>query len=104
MAETYLEYLEETGLPGLRGTPGNRGVFVLRRVRDDRAEFLLISLWRSMDDVKAFAGADVEKAVYYPKDAEFLLEMTPNVDHYDVVRKPEGSGAKGGRTRKRGRG
>ena len=34
--------------------------------------------------IKAFAGPEYEKAVYYPKDKKFLLELDPNVTHYEV--------------------
>ena len=42
-ADAYFEYLNKTGLPDYRGTPGNLGVTVLRRVEGDRAHFLLVS-------------------------------------------------------------
>ena len=56
---------------------------------DGRAEFLLISLWESFDAIRKFAGPQIEKAVYYPKDKEFLLELEPHVVHYEVVVAPE---------------
>lgn len=87
--DTYFEYLQKTGLPDYAKTKGNRGVWVLRRVRDGIAEFLLISLWDSYDAIRAFAGPDFEKAVYYPEDKKFLLELEPNVSHYEVLSAPE---------------
>jgi hypothetical protein len=63
---------------------------VLTRQVGGNAEFLLISLWKSMDDIEGFAGEEVEKAVYYPADREFLLEMVPTVDHYEIVIAPTG--------------
>ena len=86
--DTYYEYLRKTGLPGYRATKGNQGVWVLRRVADGKAEFLLISLWESWDAIKAFAGPDFERAVYYPEDRKFLLELEPHVRHYEVLTSP----------------
>jgi heme-degrading monooxygenase HmoA len=86
--EVYFEYLKKTGLPGYAATKGNRGVSVLCRVRDGVAEFLLISLWDSYESIRAFAGPDFEKAVYYPEDKKFLLELEPNVSHYEVLSAP----------------
>src|SRR2546430_11445405 len=40
-AEEYAAYLERTGARECRATPGNRGVYVLRRIKQDRAEFTL---------------------------------------------------------------
>jgi len=88
-ADEYQKYLESTGLKEYGSTRGNRGVYVLRRIDRGRAEFLLVSLWESMEAIRRFAGADVEKAVYYPKDKEFLLELEPKVVHYEVLAAPE---------------
>lgn len=44
-ADAYFAYLQRTGVPDLRGTVGNRGVYVLRRIQDGQAHFLLMSLW-----------------------------------------------------------
>lgn len=83
--DRYLEYLEETGIPEYRATEGNRGVFVLRRDRNARTEFLLISLWESMEAVRRFAGPDPERAVFYPEDDRFLVQRAETVDHYDLA-------------------
>jgi len=84
-AEEYTDYLYQTGVRECRATPGNRGVYVLRRIQNDRAEFTFISLWESFDAIRRFAGEDYEKAHYYPEDRDFLLELEPFVEHYDVV-------------------
>ncbi len=84
-AEQYMQYLMETGLKDYRAIPGNRGVQVLRRTYEGKTEFLLISFWESYDAIRAFAGDDMERAVYYPKDKEFLLELEPKVIHYELA-------------------
>src|SRR5262252_3873272 len=83
-ADDYLAYLQETGLRDYAKTPGNRGVTVLRRNQGEHCEIMLISLWESMDAVRAFAGENPERSVYYPEDEQFLLQMEPLVRHYDV--------------------
>jgi heme-degrading monooxygenase HmoA len=90
-ADAYFEYLNATGVKDIRATKGNRGVFVLRRALNGTAEFLFVSLWDSMEAVHAFAGPDVEKAVYYQEDAAFLLEKEPRVAHYEVLTAPKGA-------------
>lgn len=84
----YQAYLERTGLPDLRATPGNEGVWLLRRTEGGRTHFGVISLWDSLSSIRAFAGDDVEQARYYPEDESFLLELEPRVTHYDVVAGP----------------
>jgi heme-degrading monooxygenase HmoA len=84
--DAYLEYLEESGVAELKATAGNRGVMVVRRLDGDEAEFGVISFWDSLDDVKAFAGEDVDVARYFPDDERFLLEFTPKLKHFEVAR------------------
>jgi heme-degrading monooxygenase HmoA len=85
-ADDYLAYLDHTGLADYAKIKGNRGVTVLRRMQGEHCEFMLISLWESMSAVREFAGENPEKAVYYPEDEQFLLQMEPLVRHYEVAR------------------
>lgn len=84
-ADEYHEYILRTGVPAYKATPGNLGVHILRRIEGDRAHFLLISYWESLEALRGFAGNDVEAARYFPEDREFLLELEPRVTHYDVL-------------------
>ncbi len=86
-ADEYFEYLKKTGLKDYRAIPGNQGVDVLRRIKDGKAEFLLISFWDSFESIKKFAGDDYEKAQYYPEDKDYLLELEPTVNHFEVLGK-----------------
>ncbi|MEO8607252.1 MAG: hypothetical protein ABI690_05190 [Chloroflexota bacterium] len=43
-----MDYLNRSGLPDYRATPGNQGVTVLRRMDGDVAHFTLISYWDSL--------------------------------------------------------
>jgi heme-degrading monooxygenase HmoA len=84
-SDEYLGYLNETGVPDYRATEGNLGVYVLRRIEGERAHFLTVSFWESLEVIKAFAGSNPERARYYPEDEEFLLEFEPSVEHYEVL-------------------
>jgi heme-degrading monooxygenase HmoA len=84
-ADEYLDYLKKTGVPEYQETEGNLGVYVLQRVDGAQAHFLLLTFWESEDAIKKFAGAEIEKAKYYPEDEKFLLELEPSVTHYDVL-------------------
>ena len=83
-ADDYLDTLNKTGVRECRATPGNRGVYVLRRIDAGVAHFLFISLWDAMDASERFAGAEVDRARYYPGDREFLLEFEPTVTHRET--------------------
>lgn len=84
-AAAYEEYLRKTGLADYRATPGNLGVHLLRRDEDGVAHFTTLTFWESVEAIRAFAGADYERARYYPEDDEYLLEREPRVFHHHVV-------------------
>lgn len=92
-ADPYFDLLSRTGLKDYASTDGNRGVVVLRRISEGRAEFLLISFWESFESIRKFAGPDVDKAFYYPDDKKFLLEFELKVAHYDLLVDSRGSSA-----------
>ena len=82
--DAYAEYMRETGLAAYAETPGNRGAWMLRRDAGDRTEFVMFTLWDSIEAVKAFAGEDYETAVFYPEDDRFLVERDLTASHYEV--------------------
>jgi heme-degrading monooxygenase HmoA len=83
-ADEYVEYLQRTGIPAYRATPGNRGAFILRRPDGDRVEFLTLSFWESLEAIKAFAGEPIDRAVFYPEDDRFLGERETIVTHFEL--------------------
>ncbi len=83
-ADEYEAYLFASGISRVRQTPGNLGVTVLRRADGKETEFLVISIWESIDAVKRFAGKDYQKAVILDRDREYLLEVEPHVRHYAI--------------------
>jgi heme-degrading monooxygenase HmoA len=84
-AEEYMAYMYEEGVKKLRRTPGNLGVEVLRRVEGGIAEFITISYWSTRAEIHAYAGEDIEKPRHLPKDAEYLLELPRQVQHFDIL-------------------
>ena len=84
-ADEYVRYLQETGEPTSLQTPGNHGFWILRRMIEDRCEFVTISHWETLAAVRAFAGDDVEKAVFFPEDERFLVDRELTVSHYELT-------------------
>ncbi len=84
--DAYLVYLEESGIPALRATPGNEGVTVFRHLDEATAsaEFEVVSYWPDLDAIRAFAGDDIAIARFFPEDDRYLLERELTVRH-DVV-------------------
>jgi heme-degrading monooxygenase HmoA len=82
--DAYAEYMQATGIAGYTRTPGNRAALMLRREVGERCEFVMFTLWDSMEAVTAFAGTEPEKAVFYPEDDRYLVDRDLTVDHYEV--------------------
>jgi heme-degrading monooxygenase HmoA len=84
-ADAYADYIRDTGFAEYGRTAGNRGAWMLRRDDGDRTEFITLSMWESVDAIKAFAGEDIEAAVLYPEDERYLIDGESSVTHYEVV-------------------
>ncbi len=82
--DAYATYLEETGMRDARNIPGSRGTLVLRRERAGYTEFETILLFESMEDVRGFAGDELDAAVFFELDDKYLVERDLEVRHYEV--------------------
>lgn len=83
----YLKYLKTYALRAFRRSEGNVGAYILVRDSQELTEYLIVTLWKTLKDVKGFAGSDSERAVYFPKDSDFLLGLERDVKHYEVAAK-----------------
>jgi heme-degrading monooxygenase HmoA len=84
-ADDYTRYLHEAGVRKIAAIPGNRGVQMLRMVRDDTADFQVLSYWDSFEAIKLFAGNDYEKVRHLANDPEYMIGDEPTVQHFEVV-------------------
>jgi heme-degrading monooxygenase HmoA len=91
-ADEYARFLAARAVPDYRSVPGNLEVVLLRRDEGETTHFLTVTRWRSEEAIRAFAGAQLLRAKYYPEDAGFLLELEPEVRHYEVVARAEAPG------------
>jgi uncharacterized protein YndB with AHSA1/START domain/heme-degrading monooxygenase HmoA len=82
----YVAIVDRTGLAGCRRTPGNAGAQLLTRdLGEGRTELITISWWTDLQHIKSFAGEDIELAIYYPEDDEYLLDRESTVAHFEVT-------------------
>jgi heme-degrading monooxygenase HmoA len=85
IADEYYSYLKQEGIDKIEKIPGNLGAQILRRTDGATTEFTVISYWETREAIKAFAGEDIEKTHFLPKDPQYLLELEPKVKHFDVL-------------------
>jgi heme-degrading monooxygenase HmoA len=84
-ADAYPKHFHENVLPELRLVPGFAGAQLSRRELENKVEFLVLTRWQSLDAIRAFAGADMEKAVVEPNAVAALMEFDTTVRHYQVL-------------------
>ena len=84
--DAYVDYIEQTGMREYRQTPGNIDAWMLTRdLPGSITEIVTVSRWQSLEAIKGFAGAEIERAVFYPEDDRYLVERDTTVRHYNQV-------------------
>jgi heme-degrading monooxygenase HmoA len=84
-AAAYARHAMERVFPGLSAMQGHRGAYLLRRTVDGAVEFVVLTLWSSMEAIRKFAGTEPDRAVVEPGAKAALTEFDPMVTHFDVV-------------------
>ncbi len=82
-AEAYLNYVTQTGIQDLTATEGNKGAQIWQQQEGDITHIRVISWWDNLENIKAFAGEDISRARYYEADADYLLELEKEVQHFE---------------------
>ena len=65
-AVAYEELLKTTILPWVGSHEGHRGSYLVRRDVDGEVEFATLTLWDSLDSIRAFAGEDYDNPRLVP--------------------------------------
>jgi heme-degrading monooxygenase HmoA len=81
----YPRHFIDAVLPKLHRIEGFVGATLLRQHRAHDIEFVVETRWTSMDAVRAFAGANIDRAVVAPDAAAMLIDYDQRVHHYEVV-------------------
>jgi heme-degrading monooxygenase HmoA len=85
-AAEYTDYINATGIAEYRQTAGNLDAQMWTRdLGDGRTEVVTVSWWVSREAIVGFAGDDIDKAVFYPQDDEFLVGREESVSHFEVT-------------------
>jgi heme-degrading monooxygenase HmoA len=89
-APDYARHVSDTVFPSLRKMQGYRGAQLMRRNVDDRIEFLAMTFWDKLDDIRQFAGTDIEVAKVEPHGVALLSDYDPFARHFEVVHTADG--------------
>ncbi len=71
--------------PKLERLAGYLGLYLVRRTVADEMEYQVLTLWESMDAIRAFAGDHPERAVVEPEAVAVLRRFDREVRHYDGI-------------------
>jgi heme-degrading monooxygenase HmoA len=84
-ADEYETYMREVAVPAYTRSTGHRCAVMGRRaLGDGRTEFLMATTWDDKDAVRAFAAGDGDRAVFFDRDDEFLIDREWTASHYAV--------------------
>ncbi len=84
-APAYFRHVTETVFPSLAKLAGHRGAWLLRREAEEQIEFIALTLWDSVDAIKAFAGDDISVAIVEPEGRAALAAFDNFASHYEVA-------------------
>jgi len=90
-ADAYYRHFTATVAPQLKQIDGHRGAYLLRREVDGQVEFLAITLWDSIETIKAFAGSNPDVAIVEPEGRAALTTFDDVARHYEVDYQPYGA-------------
>jgi uncharacterized protein len=81
----YIQHAKARVFPMLSAIAGHRGSYLLQRKTDGAVEFVVLTLWESMEAVRRFAGVESDKAVVEPEAQMALTAFDEFVTHFEVV-------------------
>jgi antibiotic biosynthesis monooxygenase (ABM) superfamily enzyme len=84
-ADDYERFLLDELFPSMRSIPGFHGGDVLRRLEGEEVAFVTLTRFRSLDDIRAFAGHEFEVPVIEPRAAELLVRYEKRAVHYETL-------------------
>ena len=87
-AEAYERFVHAHVFPHLQTIDGYQGGYILRHDAAEEIEFVVLTLFASLDAVRAFAGPDATVAVIEPEARRLLSRVEPRARHYTVTAVP----------------
>jgi heme-degrading monooxygenase HmoA len=81
----FEKLLREEAIPMLRRQKGIMVAYIGRAIEPERRyQYVTVSVWRSLDDVKAFAGEAWDQVVVLEREAE-MLDGPPELEQSESL-------------------
>jgi heme-degrading monooxygenase HmoA len=84
-ADAYERFLRSELFPEVAKLPGFLGARILRRRVEGEEEFVTLTMFESLNAVRAFAGEDYETPVIEPEAQRLLSRYEDRAVHYATV-------------------
>jgi heme-degrading monooxygenase HmoA len=84
-AGDYQRHFTECVAPHLKELAGHCGAYLLRREDNGEVEFLAVTLWDSIESVRAFSGQNPDVAIVEPKGRAALSSFDNFARHFDIA-------------------
>jgi heme-degrading monooxygenase HmoA len=84
-ADNYIEHLRTDTFPKLAKINGFISASILRRTVKQGTEFLVITVWESIESIELFTRAKADVAVVPDVVRAMMVDFDRNVIHYEVV-------------------
>jgi hypothetical protein len=81
----FIGYLIETGVKDTQTIDGCCGYRIMKRTLPHAVEITLLTFWKTVEQMKAYAGEAIDKAVLYPEDHLYGIVPETDVKLYDIV-------------------
>ena len=81
--DDFARFVIEAGAPMARAADGCTQVTFGKSRWTEQPEFVVVTHWRSVDAVRAFAGPNWQDAVIEPEEEHMLAQVY--CDHYEAI-------------------
>lgn len=85
-AADYIDHLRSETLPTLNRIPGFVSGTILHRAAPEGTEFLIVTVWESLEPIRAFVGDNHLDAAVVPEPVRaMMVSYDSHVVHYEVA-------------------
>ena len=84
-AQRYTDHLRNDTFPKLANIHGFIHATILQRTVPEGEEFLIVTVWQSLDAIRQFAGDNAETAVVPEVVQAMMVDYDKTVRHYAIV-------------------
>jgi heme-degrading monooxygenase HmoA len=81
----YVDHFTRNVLPELTAIDGFVDAMLMRHEDGGEVGLLVVTKWTSREAIRAFAGADIDRAVVEPEAVAALKSFDDRVQHWEIV-------------------